>query len=485
VGCVTILLMFPPSASNDSRRVRGLAPLLALSVVVVLVVWGQARTAWLWSNVHNGLLALAFTTVGTYISFQRPRHREGRLFLATGIVEAVIFFGRQIGHATTGPGRDWWGWLGAWPVAVALALTTLSVLCFPDGRLPSMRWRAVTALVVVVAGFCAIVSAIWPVEYASVGLTTTHPIHSTAPGSVSSLWSAIAHPAYATFQVLWVVAVMVRWRGARGHVRYQLACLALAAFGSVAALLVGLAVWHTARPGILAATLVPIAAGWAIVQGQHLAAYSALTWLSRTGVGSKDLPFEFAHSVARAFDAPTATLWIGNDTVHPIGVWPESDDRTALTTIAALRDSPDFHAATVTKDGNTIGAVSVEREQANHLSLQEQRLLNDLVEQASFVIEHIGLADLVTPQRHERHLDGLTPREHDVLALMARGLSNGAICEELHLSIKTIEPVVSSIFTKLGLHHDTTSNRRVLAVVAFLAPDRDSADQSPHPHLRT
>ena len=51
---------------------------------------------------------------------------------------------------------------------------------------------------------------------------------------------------------------------------------------------------------------------------------------------------------------------------------------------------------------------------------------------------------------------------------MSRGLSNAAICSELHLSIKTAEPVVSTIFTKLGLHADSASNRRVLAVLAYL-----------------
>ena len=51
---------------------------------------------------------------------------------------------------------------------------------------------------------------------------------------------------------------------------------------------------------------------------------------------------------------------------------------------------------------------------------------------------------------------------------MARGRSNAAICDELHLSIKTVEPIVSTIFTKLGLHADAASNRRVLAVLAYV-----------------
>ncbi len=55
-----------------------------------------------------------------------------------------------------------------------------------------------------------------------------------------------------------------------------------------------------------------------------------------------------------------------------------------------------------------------------------------------------------------------------MLELVARGLSNAAICDELHLSIKTVEPAVGSILIKLGLHADSASNRRVLAALRYL-----------------
>ena len=45
------------------------------------------------------------------------------------------------------------------------ALTTLAIICFPDGRLPSRRWRGIAVGLVVVATTCALPSAIWPVEY--------------------------------------------------------------------------------------------------------------------------------------------------------------------------------------------------------------------------------------------------------------------------------------------------------------------------------
>lgn len=66
-------------------------------------------------------------------------------------------------------------------------------------------------------------------------------------------------------------------------------------------------------------------------------------------------------------------------------------------------------------------------------------------------------------------LDRLTPREHDVLAEMAQGRSNAAIATKLFLSERAVEKHSNSIFSKLGLTEEPDVNRRVKAVLLFLA----------------
>lgn len=433
---------------TGSHGRRGLAPLLLLSVVVALVVSGLGRGIWL-PNLHNAVLGLAFTFVGAYVLFQRPGHREGLLFLATGAVEAVLFLGRQVGHFAE-QGGGWWGWLGVWPVAVGLALTTVSVILFPDGRLPSPGWRWVVGGVLAVAAGCAGLSALWPVEYAATGVATAHPLDLGGGGVAAAVWDAVAHPAYGAFQLLWVPALVVRWRRSGRLVRVQLTWVALAVGLSAGSLVVGLVGWGTPRLGLLTAGLVPVAAGWAIVHGQHLTAYSALSWLSRAGAVSQGLATDLTRAVAEALAAPRAVLWTGDGQV--VGSWPAEVDPA----------SPGLLVRPVAG----LGALGVER--TDPLSLAEERLLDDLAAQAALVLQHLALFRDAARREPTADLARLSPRERQVLELMARGLSNAAICRELHLSVKTVEPVISAIFTKLGLDADPANNRRVLAVVAFL-----------------
>jgi DNA-binding NarL/FixJ family response regulator len=78
------------------------------------------------------------------------------------------------------------------------------------------------------------------------------------------------------------------------------------------------------------------------------------------------------------------------------------------------------------------------------------------------------IAKLLSGGRSNRRLAALGEREHDVLALMAEGLSNQAIASRLFLSDSAISKYTTSMFAKLGITDDDSHNRRVLAVLAYL-----------------
>ena len=71
--------------------------------------------------------------------------------------------------------------------------------------------------------------------------------------------------------------------------------------------------------------------------------------------------------------------------------------------------------------------------------------------------------------RRPSPLDELTERERDVLSLVAEGLRNSAVAARLHLSEKSVEKHINSIFAKLHLSDEPESNRRVRSVLVWLA----------------
>jgi DNA-binding NarL/FixJ family response regulator/class 3 adenylate cyclase len=78
------------------------------------------------------------------------------------------------------------------------------------------------------------------------------------------------------------------------------------------------------------------------------------------------------------------------------------------------------------------------------------------------------VSQLVGRRRADDPLESLTPREREVLELMAEGRSNQAIAERLFVTLRAVEKHVTSIFTKLDLPASSDDHRRVLAVLTFL-----------------
>ena len=84
------------------------------------------------------------------------------------------------------------------------------------------------------------------------------------------------------------------------------------------------------------------------------------------------------------------------------------------------------------------------------------------------VLDPLIVSTLVSRERPDDPLAQLTPREREVLELMAGGASNQGIADELVITVRAVEKYVSSIFTKLGLPSTGSESRRVLAVLTFL-----------------
>ena len=78
------------------------------------------------------------------------------------------------------------------------------------------------------------------------------------------------------------------------------------------------------------------------------------------------------------------------------------------------------------------------------------------------------VSTLLARQRDDDPLAVLTPREREVLELMATGSSNQGIADKLVITLRAVEKYVSSIFGKLGLPSSGSESRRVLAVLTFL-----------------
>jgi DNA-binding NarL/FixJ family response regulator len=108
-------------------------------------------------------------------------------------------------------------------------------------------------------------------------------------------------------------------------------------------------------------------------------------------------------------------------------------------------------------------------------------LLKDRVRNLEDFLESVGrvatggsaidpqiVTELINKRREDNPLSRLTPREAEVLALMAEGRSNQGIANEIHVTLRAVEKYVSNIFTKLDMPTAPSESKRVLAVLMYL-----------------
>jgi hypothetical protein len=129
------------------------ALLLVVAVALQLATWGSnaGLAAPMSANVVFVIWGAAYATVGALIGSRRPENAVGWLFLAAGSVFALCAAAFAYADRGLAPGQSLPGdtaalWIADCPSAVALGLSAVALLLFPDGALPSRRWRPVFAV---------------------------------------------------------------------------------------------------------------------------------------------------------------------------------------------------------------------------------------------------------------------------------------------------------------------------------------------------
>ena len=122
------------------------------------------------------------------------------------------------------------------------------------------------------------------------------------------------------------------------------------------------------------------------------------------------------------------------------------------------------HAMELLATGRSVGYLLKSRV----MDVEEFIYALDRVAKGGSVVDPALVQELIQAQRRNDPLAGLSPREREVLALMAEGRSNAGIGRRLWVSEGTVEKHVRSILAKLNLPEAEDDHRRVLAVVTYL-----------------
>jgi DNA-binding NarL/FixJ family response regulator len=185
--------------------------------------------------------------------------------------------------------------------------------------------------------------------------------------------------------------------------------------------------------------------------------------------------------VAQAGDAPDLLRKVAAH--HPdaaivdVQMPPDRTDDGLRAAIAIRRDQPDVGVLVLSQFSDEHYALDLIGDDASGVGyLLKDRVadgdaLADAVRRvaaggSALDPEIVGL--MVGRRRKDDPLALLTPRERDVLTLMAEGKSNAGIADALHLTLNAVEKHVTRIFTKLELGHEPGEHRRVLAVLTLL-----------------
>ncbi|HEX4864429.1 MAG TPA: sensor histidine kinase [Acidimicrobiales bacterium] len=432
-----------------------IAATCALSLVAILAgqVLVPAATSMSFYSFHAAA-AVAYTLMGALIVPRSPRNVVGWLFLMIGFGSMLFVVSAVYGSYRL------LGWVAHWSFPLSVGLVPLLLLVFPNGRLPSSRWRFVVWMGVAGLGVSMTFLAIgaWQDPYL---LFDPEALHSQSAETALRLASGGLVLAVASM-VGAVAALIARWRRADGATRQQIKVLA---FGGVAmplgfavefvfglplaSLVLGAALPLTAGVAILLhglydldlvlnrslvyATITLIGAGIyelvATVLGPIFALRRGRPPLVATGViavlfhplarrvqrgvnrilyGDRDEPYtvlrRLTHRLEQAADAGRMLPWVAETVVETLrlpyaGIELVNGDEVRLVAEHGRRIL-ELERFAMTYQGEVVGSLLVTaRSSSQPLSTRERTLLNDLAVQAGAAANTVRLTDALLRSR--------------------------------------------------------------------------------------
>jgi hypothetical protein len=223
---------------------------------------------------------VTFLVVGVLIASRRPENPIGWMFCLIGLSSAWEFFAQEyafyalVTQPGALPGGVWMAWTQIWTAGIAWTLMFFALLLFPDGRLPSPRWRPFAWFAATTFILLSVLAALEPTRL--LGVRVPNPTGIQAAAGIIELSMNILVFVVVGIVLATAASVIVRFRRARGEERQQLKWLAYTAGFLGASLGLGLLNFQVVHnrliefaagiSGIVAVAAVPVAIGIAILR---------------------------------------------------------------------------------------------------------------------------------------------------------------------------------------------------------------------------
>jgi DNA-binding CsgD family transcriptional regulator len=426
--------------------------------------------------------ALALTAAGVLARWSHPGSRIGALLILEGLtwdIGTLAYSANYIPAATE---------IAAMTAYIGYAIGGHVLLSYPSGRLRTRSDRRLVALLYVAFGPGIILAYAFHADFGpGCSISPANGFLITPNDTLDVAGNVIYFAVAGVLITIAGLRSVPRWRAATPLARRSLAPVYVTRWllaGAVAlwcAIGVGLVFTDTVlwqvRVGMLPQLAAIAAAGGILVVFLRSSlAHGAAGRLARELDTSPLPPGRLENAVRSALGDPDARLLFrdeaGTGWVDSHGAPASPAEARSITTFGGMNSSALEHDPILDDDPAIVASVGA----VAGLALEAERL--------RVVMRFSGDAGPGQSDGTPALRGVLTPREREVLGLVAEGLTDGAIAQRLYLTRRTVETHLGHIFTKLGVPAGKSQNRRVHAVRHYLNFGRGGTPEPPTPQVR-